>query len=224
MAVRPRHRDQAAMIKTSFATMLALLLTACGSGPVQPDWQNDAHQSLNSFSAAYLNGNTRLAEAEFQRARSELARTGRLDLVARAELVRCGVQVASLELDDCPGFAALAADAGKAERDYADFLQGKAVAPALLPAQYRAVAGKEKAVLPGIESPLSRLIAAGVLLRSGHLDAADIAVAVDTASDQGWRRALLAWLEIQARQAESRGDHDTALHARRRAELAGGSR
>lgn len=212
------------MIKLFLAAALALLLTACAGGPVQPDWQNDAHQSLNSFSAAYLNGNTRLAEAEFQRARSELARTGRLDLVARAELVRCGVQVASLELNDCPGFAALAADAGAAERNYADFLQGKTVAPALLPAQYRTVAGKEKGVLPSFESPLSRLIVAGVLLRRGHLDATGITAAVDTASNQGWRRALLAWLEIQARQAESRGDHEIAALARRRAELAGGHR
>jgi len=212
------------MIKLSFAAALALLLTACGSGPLQPDWQNDAHQSLSSFSAAYLSGNTRLAETEFKRARSELTRTGRLDLVARAELFRCGVQVASLEFNDCPGFAALAADAGKAERDYADFLQGKTVAPALLPAQYRAVAGKEKGALSSVEPPLSRLIAAGVLLCSGRLNPAGIAVAVDTASDQGWRRALLVWLEIQARQAESSGDHDTASHARRRAELAGGSR
>lgn len=212
------------MIKPSLAASLALLLAACGGGPVQPDWQNDAHQSLNSFSSAYLSGNTRLAEAEFQRARSELASTGRLDLVARAELVRCGVQVASLEFNDCPGFAALAADAGEAERNYADFLQGKAIAPALLPAQYRAMAGKERGLLPSIEPPLSRLIVAGVLLRRGHLDATGITAAADTASGQGWRRALLAWLEIQARQAESRGDHETAALARRRAELAGGNR
>lgn len=212
------------MIKRSLAAALVLLLTACAGGPVQPDWQNDAHQSLNSFSAAYLSGNTRLAEAEFQRARSELARTGRLDLVARAELVRCGVQVASLELDTCPGFAALAVDAGKAERGYADFLQGKAVAPSLLPAQYRALAGKGKMVLSTIDSPLSRLISAGVLFRRGDLDTTNIAIAVETASSQGWRRALLAWLEIQARQAESQGDQNTAAQARRRAELAGGQR
>lgn len=212
------------MIKPSLAASLALLLAACGGGPVQPDWQNDAHQSLNSFSSAYLSGNTRLAEAEFQRARSELASTGRLDLVARAELVRCGVQVASLEFNDCPGFAALAADAGEAERNYADFLQGKAIAPALLPAQYRAMAGKERGLLPSIEPPLSRLIVAGILLRRGHLDATGITAAADTASGQGWRRALLAWLKIQARQAESRGDHETAALARRRAELAGGNR
>lgn len=224
MAVRPRYGDQAAMIKLSFAASLTLLLAACSSGPVQPDWQNDAHQSLNSFSATYLSGNTRLAEAEFQRARSELARTGRLDLVARAELVRCGVQVVSLELDSCPGFAALAIDAGEAERAYADFLQGKAVAPSLLPAQYRAVAGRERMALSTIDSPLSRLIAAGVLFRRGDLDTSNIAIAVETASNQGWRRALLAWLEIQAGHAESQGDQNTAAQARRRAELAGGQR
>lgn len=212
------------MIQRYLAAALALLLAACAGGPAQPDWQNDAHQSLESFSAAYLSGNTRLAEAEFQRAHSELARTGRLDLVARAELLRCGVQVASLELDDCPGFAALAADTGEAERNYADFLQGKSVAPALLPTQYRLVADQEKAALGSIDSPLSRLIAAGVLLRRGHLSGTDIAVAVDTASAQGWRRALLAWLEIQARQAEGQGDQNAAALARRRAELAGGQR
>ena len=212
------------MIKAPLAAALALILAACAGGPVQPDWQNDAHQSLNSFSTAYLNGNTRLAEAEFQRARNELARTGRLDLVARAELVRCGVQVASLELDSCPGFAALASDAGEAERGYADFLQGKTVVPTLLPAQYHSVAGKGKMVIGTIDPPLSRLIAAGVLFRRGDLDTGNIAVAVETASSQGWRRALLAWLEIQARQAESQGDYTTAAHARRRAELAGGQR
>ena len=212
------------MIKRSLAAALVLLLTACAGGPVQPDWQNDAHQSLNSFSAAYLSGNTRLAEAEFQRARSELTRTGRLDLVARAELVRCGVQVASLELDNCPGFAALAGDAGVAERAYADFLQGKAVAVSVLPAQYRAVATKEKTAISTIDLPLSRLIAAGVLFRRGDLDTSNIAIAVETASSQGRRRALLAWLEIQAKQAESQGDQNTAAQARRRAELASGQR
>lgn len=203
------------------ATTLALLLAACGGGPVQPDWQNDAHQSLNSFSAAYLSGNARVAEADFKRARADLARTGRFDLVARAELVRCGVEVASLELNDCPGFTALAADAGSAEQAYAAFLLGKSTDAALLPEQYRAVVG---ASLATIEPPLSRLIAAGVLLRTGRIDPAGIALAVDTASAQGWRRALLAWLEVQARQAEAAGDRETAAQAHRRAELAGGKR
>jgi len=47
-----------------------------------------------------------------------------------------------------------------------------------------------------IDSPLSQLLAAGVLLRRGNLGKTDIAIAVDTASAQGWRRALLAWLGL----------------------------
>ncbi|MFA7292991.1 MAG: hypothetical protein WC023_12180 [Rhodocyclaceae bacterium] len=211
---------------SSGTATLALLLAACGGGPVQPDWQNDAHQSLNSFSAAYLSGNARVAEAEFKRARSDLARTGRFDLVARAELVRCGIEVASLEFNDCPGFATLAPDAGPAENAYAAFLLGKTTDAVLLPEQYRRVTdgGSSQGVLASIDAPLSRLIAAGVLLRTGRLDPAGIALAVDTASAQGWRRPLLAWLELQARQAEGAGDRNTAAQARRRAELVGGSR
>lgn len=210
-------------IKPACTTALMLSLAACAGSPAPADWQSNAHQSLHSFSAAYLSGNSRLAAAEFQRARSELTRTGRFDLVARAELVRCGIEVASLELNDCPGFAAMSADAGAAERAYADFLQGKAVAPALLPVQYRAMAGS-KAALSNIDSALSRLIAGGVLLRRGQLTTGDIAVAVDTASAQGWRRALLAWLEIQAQQAENQGDEKSAAQARRRAALSDGRR
>lgn len=212
------------MIKPALAALLALLLSACTSPPVSPDWQNDAHQSLMSFSSAFLSGQTRLADAEFDRSRRELTSTGRFDLVARAELVRCAVQVASLEFNDCPGFTTLAQEAGASEKNYADFLLGRPVTAALLPTQYRTAANNERMLLNGIESPLSRLIAAGVSLRRGQLSAGDIGIAVDTASAQGWRRALLAWLEIQSRQAESSGDPTTAQQARRRSELVSGKR
>lgn len=209
------------------AALATLLLAACAGGPVPPDWQADAYSALNGFSAAYLSGKTRLADSEFARARSELARTGRFDLVAKAELMRCAVQVASVEfngLDNCPGFAALAPDADRTDRAYAAFLSGRADDPALLPPHYRAVLGGGKPPLATIEDPLARLIAAGVLLRSGKLAPADIAIAVDTASAQGWRRPLLAWLGVQAQQAENAGDHETAARARRRSELVGGKR
>lgn len=207
------------MIWRALISSFTLLLASCGGGPVQPNWQNNAEQSLNSFSTAYLNGNTALATREFAQARNELASTGRIGLVARAELVRCAVQVASLSFDDCPGFTALAQDADADELNYANFLQGKAVTPSRLPVQYRGLLENEKYPLSTIEPPLSRLIAAGVLVRRGHLTAANIALAVDTASAQGWRRALLAWLEVQARQAENSGQHEAALLARRRSAL-----
>ena len=175
----------------------------CSSSPPAPDWQLNASQSLSAFEQSYLVGNTAAADAEFARARSELARTGREDLVARAELVRCAVRVASLQFDDCPGFEALRAGASADERAYALYLAGKA--------SYKAG-----------EEPLSRLVAAGIKLKTGAIDPPTIAQAVDIASTQGWRRPLLAWLGVQAKRAEDAGDREAAAGIRRRMALISG--
>jgi hypothetical protein len=204
-----------------------LLLAACASKPAPPDWQVNAHAALQSFAAAYYAGNARLAEQEFRRARADLAATGRPDLLARAELLRCAARVASLEFDDCAGFEALAADADPAERAYAAFLAGKwrGLDASLLPAHHRAVlAGASDAgTLAAIEDPMSRLVAAGVLFRVGRVTPEGIVVATRTASDHGWRRPLLAWLGVQARRAEAAGDHADAARIRRRMDLVTGT-
>ena len=75
-------------------------------------------------------------------------------------------------------------------------------------------------VLVAIEEPLSRLVAAGVWLRrqdmasSGHTGV--IALAIDTASQQGWRRPLAAWLTRQIRVAQAAGDPATVQRAHAR--------
>ncbi|GAC1528721.1 MAG: hypothetical protein NVS2B4_06770 [Ramlibacter sp.] len=202
---------------------LVLLVAACGSKPQAPDWQVDAHGTLLRYEQAYLGGQARAADAEFARARGDLAATGQAWLVARAELTRCAVQVASLVLEPCAGFEPLRADAGPVERAYADYLQGAAGDPALLPAQHRSVsAGRANAAaLAQIADPLSRLVAAGVVMRSGQADSQVVQVAVDTASAQGWRRPLLAWLGVQRTLALQRGATDEAERLQRRIALAG---
>ncbi len=205
--------------------MALLALAACAGAPPAPEWQPRAHGAVRNFEAAYLGGQSRLAEQEFARARSALAATGRVDLVARAELVRCAAQVASLDFDDCPGFGPLAADVPAAERAYAAYLSGKAgsgVDLALLPAHHRAVAAGDGSALAAIEDPFSRLIAAGVLFRAGRASPATIGVAVETASAQGWRRPLIAWLGVQARRAQEAGDREAEAAIRRRIGLAAG--
>jgi hypothetical protein len=205
----------------------ALLLVACASGPPAPAWQADARGSVERALDAYLSGNSRVAATEFGRARADVARTGRADLVARVELTRCAAQVASLVLDDCTGFDALRADAAPAERAYADYLAARVSAAdvALLPAQHRAVAAAGASAeaaagaLRGIEDPLARLVAAGVLFRSARANPAAMATAVDTASAQGWRRPLLAWLNVQLQRAEKAGDAQEADRLRRRLAL-----
>lgn len=211
----------------------ALLLNACASAPAPPDWQANAFAALNGFSSAYLSGNTRLADFEFARAKTEITRTGRADLLARAELTRCAVRVASLEFDHCAGYQALAPDAAAPEQAYAAFLSGRwsTLDATLLPAQHRALAlqaasdqatgrpAPASSLLGAIEDPLARLIAAGVLLQSQRLTAADLVLASDTASAQGWRRPLLAWLGLQRQQATVSGDLAAAARLQRRIDL-----
>jgi hypothetical protein len=73
-----------------------------------------------------------------------------------------------------------------------------------------------------IADPLSRLVAIGVLFEAGKADPAMVALAGDIASAQGWRRPLLAWLEVQALRAEKAGASEEAQRLRRRIELVSG--
>ena len=202
--------------------LATFLLAACAGKPPAPEWQGGAHGDLQRYEQAFLAGQTRAADADFLRARRQLAATGQAALVARAELTRCALQVASLAFDPCTGFEALRADAPPAEAAYADYLAGRLAPPqvALLPAQHRAVAGGgEGAALAAVKDPLSRLVAAGVLLRTGRASPEVLRIAADTASAQGWRRPLLAWLGAQLRRAEQAGATAEAERLRRRLAL-----
>lgn len=220
------------------AWVAAMLLAGCASGPPPPDWQQSARSSLDLAVAAELRGDSRIATLEFDRARSEVSRTGRPDLLARAELLRCAALAASLQLDPCDAFERLRTDAAPPERAYADHLAGR-LAPAqavLLPPAQQAVAAvvaaavaagsaagdaAAAAMLQGLADPLSRLVGAAVLLRAGQAGPAIITVAVDTASAQGWRRPLLAWLGLQLQRASAAGDVEAAAALQRRIDLVG---
>ena len=178
-------------------------LAACSGGPPAPAWQASAKYSLDAFQQAYLRGDSRVADLEFARARAELASTGNMALVARAELIRCAARAASLEFDDCPGFEKLRADAGPEELTYADFLSGRAT---------RAAA----------EDAFSRLVSAGVEFKSGKATPQTISAAIDLSSAQGWRRPLLAWLGVEEKRAEAAGDAAALDRIRRRIALISG--
>ncbi len=219
-------------LRATLASALAaglLLLGACASGPPPPDWQLDARSALEQSIAADLRGDDRIATLEFGRAREQIARTGRPDLMARAELLRCAAQVASLELEPCAGFERLRADAAAPELAYAAHLAGRllpAQAALLPPAQQAVVAlgatpadATAASTLQALADPLSRLVGAAVLLQAGAAGPAVAKVAVGTASAQGWRRPLLAWLGLQRQRAVSANDAAGAARLQRRIDL-----
>ena len=195
MALRAKNRH-------SLALGLALL-AGCSSAPVPLDWQQNSFDALQEFQRLYLTGDTAGADAAFKGARSELTATGRADLVARAELVRCAAQVASLVFEPCKGFDALRQDAGAEERAYAAYLEGR---------------GPHSAS----NEPFAQLVAYGVQMRTTSINPQGIANAVEISSNQGWRRPLLAWLGVQLKRAEQAGDSETAARLKRRMELVSG--
>lgn len=207
-------------MKKTIVILAAIVLSACGSKQRLPEWQTGAQDSLEAFSDAYLHGKNTVADAEFRRALADVSSTGKLALAARVHLVRCAAQVAALDFDECPGYAALAQDAEPAEREYEAYIGGRwqEVDASLLPAQHRSVVAGGR--VSAIADPLARLVAAGAAMRAGRITPEDIGAAVDTASEQGWRRPLLAWLGVQLKRAEAAGDTNAAALIRRRIELA----
>lgn len=220
----------------AFALALCALLAGCSSQPPVPDWQINAYSAAQRAVQSYLSGESRTARREFDQARNEIARTGSPALAARLELLRCAAQVGSTVVAPCALFDALRQDAAAPELAYDRYLQGQ-VQPAdvaLLPLAQQGVAAAllagggagtsaaaAEAALNKVDDPLSQLVAAGVLLRTGQASPAVVATALAVSSRQGWRRPLMAWLGLQAERAEAAGDVPEAARLRRRMDLAG---
>jgi hypothetical protein len=81
------------MLTIPALTVTLVLLAGCASKPQPPAWQPAARSALDGFTDDWLRGDSAAAEAEFARARRETAATGRFELVAQAELVRCAARM-----------------------------------------------------------------------------------------------------------------------------------
>ena len=203
-----------------------LLLSACAGGQMPPEWQSQSHAALERFRQHYLDGNSRPAQRSFAQAKAAVASTGRPELVARVELFRCALGMAALDVDACMGFESVKSDATAEDRVYGEFVSGhlREQDARRLPSQYRGVAtarddAARNRALQQIEDPVSRLVAAGALFRLAQLSPEGLSAAIDTASAQGYRRALLAYLNVQAKRAESSGDTDALESIRKRIDL-----
>ena len=202
---------------------LAMLLSACSGTPPPADWKMNAVSLLEHAQQRWLEGDQKSTELALNKARGEIAKSGRIDLLARAELAACAAQIASLDFSPCTGYEKVAADAAASEQAYARFLTADwtGLDAQSLPAHYAGLlAAKDDAAAnraaADISAPLPRLIAAGLLLRSSRVDPVTLGIAVETASERGWRRPLLAWLEVIHKRAQSSGDTAAAMQIQRR--------
>ncbi len=211
--------------RRSMCLVLAAALSAACSHPTVPEWEERAHEGFEQYQRSYFAGD-RTADRDFRKAADALATTGKPELRARGELIGCALATAALDFERCNAWQSLQADADQADRAYGALLSGRfsGLDAKALPAQYGALAKATDAVarndaLKRIEDPLSRLIGAGAVFRAGDLSPEGVALAVDTASEQGWRRPLLAWLGAQAGLAEAAGDAAALARIRKRIDV-----
>lgn len=210
-----------------------LLLVGCGSRTT-PEWVVAGSQQLETYKRQYLAGGSPVvAERHFQKALEELKKSGDLDLLGKAWLTRMALQVAALADPEEGEYGRVAAaEPNRANSNYYRFLNGNPaeVEGALLPAQYRSYlkalqqrdpAQAEKEIVALADDPLSQLIAAGLAVRSGLESEAILLSAVNAASQNGWKRALVAWLERLQAWHEARGNTASAAAVRQRIDVIG---
>lgn len=192
-------------MKTLLACACVFLLAACGSGgPPPPDWKTDAADLITRYQKHALLGENTLAERYFQQALAATGGAGQLEETARLWLVRCATRRAMLIQDSCDDYRTLV-EAGARNDDLAYYqwitLQWQTLNPAHLPAHYTRLLGaepdKRSAQLAAMTDPLSRLLAASLLVQQNPDDALALSSAIDTASAQGWRQPLLTLLHLR---------------------------
>jgi hypothetical protein len=210
---------------------LSLLIGGCGSKSA-PEWVTLGHQQLETFKMDFLTGTHPLiAERHFQRVVEEMKKSGDLDLLGKAWLTRMALEVAVLrEIEEGDYLKVAAAQPVPTNRNFYLFLKGEkgAVDRSLLPAQYRPfldalrsgnTVEAEQAITAMEDDPLSRLIAAGIAVRFNLENEAILKAAVETASRNGWKKALLVWLERLRAFHEAAGDGAKAAAVRQRIDL-----
>jgi hypothetical protein len=186
--------------------LLMVFLMNCGGSPSIPDWTYVSFNHLEDFKKAYLEGKTEVAALHFQRAVAEIKKSGDLNLLAKAYLTRYAVQAALVESFPDDDFLKIqTAEANPANAVFYALLKGNfsQADRDLLPPQYsRTVADilaarrdSIAADVRQIEVPLSRLVMTGLLVRYGYESTELLNGAVETASRQGWKKALLVYLE-----------------------------
>jgi hypothetical protein len=217
-------------MKKILCLMLAFLfLAGCGSKPA-PEWISASFNQIERYKMHYMRGPESLAEQSFQRALEEIKSSGDIEIMATAYLIKYAVQTAALEAFDDREYLKL--EAIRPTRPYVhyySFLKGSFTKVDVneLPGQYRHFLramqiGNQVDIereVHRIDDPLSRLVAAGLIVRDGQASEALLNGAVETASRQGWKKPLLAYLKKLELFYDSGKDLKKAAEVRKRLEL-----
>jgi hypothetical protein len=210
--------------------VFSFLLVGCGSSKPVPDWTDASFNQLDNYKKSYLSGKERIAEAYFNKAVDEIKSSGDLEILARAYLTKYAVHVAVLEaFDDREYLRIDAVEPILQNKSFYSFLKGAFdnVDEKLLPQQYAGFlrafqSGKKDDVaheISKMDNHLSKLIALGLLVQKNKNDETDLKLAIDIASHNGWKKALLAYLFKLQSFYKTNNQPDKAAHVEEKIQL-----
>lgn len=211
------------MKKIVILLIIVISFSGCGGSKKTPGWIDNSYNQLENYKENYLSGKDRIAELQFNKAVDEIKKSGNLEILGRAYLTKYAVHVAVLEVFDEKEYLSIEAlEAIPQNRTFYNFLKGSfdKVDESLLPKQYNEVlkvfrkgtfedAAHE---ISKMEDPLPKLIAAGLLIQKNIRNEAVLKIAIDTAAQNGWKKALLAYLEKLALFYETKKESEKAAH------------
>jgi hypothetical protein len=211
------------MKKIVILLIIVISFSGCGGSKKTPGWVDNSYYQLENYKENYLSGKDRIAELQFNKAVDEIKKSGNLEILGRAYLTKYAVHVAVLEVFDEKEYLSIESlEAIPQNRTFYNFLKGSfdKVDESLLPKQYNEVlkvfrkgtfedAAHE---ISKMEDPLPKLIAAGLLIQKNIRNEAVLKIAIDTAAQNGWKKALLAYLEKLALFYETKKESEKAAH------------
>jgi hypothetical protein len=185
---------------------------------------------LENYKKNYLSGKDRIAELQFNKAIDEIKKSGNLEILGRAYLTKYAVHIAVLETFDESEYIKIDTLQPVLEnRTFYNFLKGSfdKVDESLLPKQYNGVLkvlrkGKyEDAAheISKMEDSLSKLIVAGLLIQKNTYDEGVLKIAIETAAQNGWKKALLAYLDKLVLLYETKKESEKASNITQRIQL-----
>jgi len=210
--------------------VFSFLLFGCGSSKPVPEWKDASFNQLDNYKKSYLSGKERIAEAYFNKAVDEIKSSGDLEILARAYLTKYACQVAVLEAFDDREFLRIdAVEPILQNKNFYSFLKGAFdnVDENQLPQQYvgffRAFkSGKKDEIaheISKMDNSLSKLIVLGLLVQKNKTDEMELTLAIDIASQNGWKKAILAYLGKLQSYYEVNNKPDKAAHVAERIQL-----
>ena len=206
-----------------FFTFFILIASSGCGGHAVPAWKRHSFNYLERAKHLYLTGDRHKADRYFEKAVEEITKSGNLTVLARAYLTRCSLKVAVLIPFSCYDFDMIDDIESDAEhRAFYLFLSGalETLDVDMLPRRYARVVSAVRTdsltgvnvALARIDDPLSRIIAAGVVVSIHMFDETTLQIALDTASEQGWKLAVLRYLEELKRLYAENGNASRAAY------------